>query len=201
MKLLCIETCLGFYSVAVFDADRLLSKFQSKVLNEQAENLAKSVLFCMNEANITFAELDSVAVTNGPGSFTGLRIGLSFVKGLKISYPKLEIFSVSTLELLAFSQKCEKGMVAINAGKGQFYTSKFKDFILLEEICLQDAQDIDKHSILHEDYSVLNESLGASQIGFLLFYKAEVGVKPSNSLYPVYIREPDAIVNNNQKLV
>ena len=193
MNLLCMETCLGFYSVAVYKDTILLAEHVSSEINEQAERLAHSVKDCLAKANLEFKDVDAIAITNGPGSFTGLRIGLSFAKGLKIAFPKLQIYSVSTLELLAFSQIHEVGIVGINAGKNQHYIAEFKNRHDLSDIYLLNNDEIDEKSMLHTDFSSFNEGLSAKNLGSLINYKLENGYSILESLDPVYVREPDAI--------
>lgn len=197
MKLLCMETCLGFYSVAVYNSGILLSEYRSSDLNEQAEKLAESVKACLSKAKIEFKDLDAIAITNGPGSFTGLRIGLAFAKGIKIAFPKLKTYSVSTLELLAFAQNIKEGIVGINAGKNQHYMAEFKNRYNLSDIYLVNNNEIDDKAILHSDFFSFNEGFSAKNLGTLINYKLENGYNIMESLEPVYIREPDAIFKKN----
>lgn len=197
MNLLCMETCLGFYSVAVYSNGKLLSEHKSSDLNEQAEKLAESVKNCLSLAKLEFSDLEAIAITNGPGSFTGLRIGLSFAKGIKVAYPKLKTFSVSTLELLAFSQNIKEGIVGINAGKNQHYMADFKDQALISDIYLVDNEEILTSAILHSDFSSFNEFLSAKYLGLLINTKIDSKAAISESLDPVYVREPDAIFKKN----
>jgi tRNA threonylcarbamoyladenosine biosynthesis protein TsaB len=197
MNLLCMETCLGFYSVAVYSNGKLLSEQRSSNLNEQAEKLAESVKNCLSLAKLEFSDLEAIAITNGPGSFTGLRIGLSFAKGIKVAYPKLKIFSASTLELLAFSQVIKEGIVGINAGKNQHYMADFKDQALISDIYLVNNDEIRDGAILHSDFSIFNEALSGKNLGKLVNERLKNNLEINQALDPVYVREPDAIFNKS----
>lgn len=79
------------------------------------------------DSGIEFAAVDRIAVTVGPGSFTGLRVGLAFAKGLSAALDR-PCVGVETLEALAASA-CAPGRVAcvIDAGRGNVYMQLFED--------------------------------------------------------------------------
>ncbi len=76
----------------------------------QAERLAPMVREVMDTAGVAFAELDRIAVTKGPGSFTGVRVGLSFARALALALQK-PCIGTSTLEALALGE-AEAGLRA-----------------------------------------------------------------------------------------
>ena len=77
----------------------------------------------MGEARLDFADLDRVGVTVGPGSFTGLRVGLAFGKGLGLALGR-SCVGVGTLEALAFGAEGVTA-AAIDAGRGNLYIQVF----------------------------------------------------------------------------
>ena len=89
------------------------------------ERLASMVAEAMTGAGVAFAELDRIGVTVGPGSFTGLRVGLAFAKGLAIALG-LPCVGVGVLDALAAST-AERGRVlaAIDAKRDQAYLQMF----------------------------------------------------------------------------
>lgn len=96
-----IETATKNCSVSVSDNGKVIAL---KELNEgkfsHAEKLHSFILDILKEARLTMQDLDAVAVSKGPGSYTGLRIGVSAAKGLCYSLDK-PLISVPTLEILA----------------------------------------------------------------------------------------------------
>lgn len=91
-----------------------------------AEKLHVFIEEALQKAGITFSELDAVAVSMGPGSYTGLRIGVSAAKGLCYSL-SIPLLAVDTLELLARKTIVDEGVVIpmIDARRMEVYTSIF----------------------------------------------------------------------------
>ena len=100
MKLLAVDTALGACSAAVLWGDKILFHHFEEMARGHAEALAPLVERAMREAGIGFAELDRLAVTTGPGTFTGQRVGLSFMRGLKVALHK-PLIGITTLEAMA----------------------------------------------------------------------------------------------------
>jgi tRNA threonylcarbamoyladenosine biosynthesis protein TsaB len=89
------------------------------------ERLAPMARHAMAEAGLAFGALDRVAVTIGPGSFTGLRVGIAFAKGLALALDKPAV-GIGTLEALA-AERAGLVFPAIDARRGQLYLQAFED--------------------------------------------------------------------------
>jgi tRNA threonylcarbamoyladenosine biosynthesis protein TsaB len=98
--LLCLETSGKVCSVAIHRDGKLLSSAEVHVEQSHASRLAPMIRDLIRFVDISLAEVDAVAVSSGPGSYTGLRIGASLAKGLCYSLNK-PLIAVNTLELLA----------------------------------------------------------------------------------------------------
>jgi tRNA threonylcarbamoyladenosine biosynthesis protein TsaB len=112
MYLLHIETATGVCSAALSHNDKLVAERWQNEANIHAERLT---VFCeevVAEAGITFAQLGGVCVSMGPGSYTGLRIGVSAAKGFCYAL-NIPLLAVNTLEALAYGmqQEAEAGML------------------------------------------------------------------------------------------
>lgn len=99
MKILGIETSTLNASVAVSDGKTVVARGDNAV-NTHSEQLLILVEEAMSEAGLTLADLDGIAVGAGPGSFTGLRIGMATAKGLAYATDK-PLWAVSSLAALA----------------------------------------------------------------------------------------------------
>ena len=128
MRLLVIDTALGACTAAVFEDERPLAvRFEPMVKGHQ-ERLGGLVRDVMAEAGGGFESLDRVGVTVGPGSFTGLRVGLAFAQGLGAALDR-PVVGISTLDALAASRASPDGPAAalIDARRGQVYARLFAD--------------------------------------------------------------------------
>src|SRR5262249_16832657 len=90
MRVLAIDTALAACSVAVFDSDtsEALASETQPMVRGHAEALMPMIAGVMDQARIEFSDIDRVAVTTGPGSFTGMRVGISAARGIALAAGK-----------------------------------------------------------------------------------------------------------------
>ena len=102
MRILAIDTALEACAAAVFDSARMsvVAKESLPLARGHAEALMPLVARVMTQAGVDFAQLDRIAVTVGPGSFTGLRVGIAAARGIGLAAGKL-VVGISTLEAYA----------------------------------------------------------------------------------------------------
>lgn len=129
MRLLAIDTALEACSAAVLDTQQGIVASESLAMARgQAEALMPLIARVMNEAGTEFADLDRIAVTIGPGSFTGLRVGLSAARGLALASRKPAV-GLSTLAAFAAPHIAADASIpviaAIDARHGQVYLQAF----------------------------------------------------------------------------
>ncbi|MCB1548061.1 MAG: tRNA (adenosine(37)-N6)-threonylcarbamoyltransferase complex dimerization subunit type 1 TsaB [Hyphomicrobiaceae bacterium] len=131
MTLLAFDTCFGACSVAVLAKGRLTARFE-EMRTGHAERLMPMIAETMAAAGLAFAELERIAVTVGPGSFTGVRVGIAAARGLRLALAKpvatatsLELATATARTCLAASgssaQDARRLAVAIEARRGQVY--------------------------------------------------------------------------------
>ncbi len=100
MKLLCISTAFSSTDIALIVDGKCT--FQSVKSNaKQSENALLAIDEVLKVGNIDITEIDCVSVVVGPGSFTGIRIGLGLVKGMSIAKPSLKLIGICSLDLMA----------------------------------------------------------------------------------------------------
>ena len=100
MIILAIDTCMAACSAALLDDDRVLAAQSEPMSRGHQERLAPMVGALMARAGIGFGKVARVGVTVGPGSFTGLRVGLAFAKGLGAALD-IPVIGLGVLEVLA----------------------------------------------------------------------------------------------------
>lgn len=129
MLVLGLDTCLNACSVAVVDGGRTLAHRREVMARGHQERLAPMAQAVMADAGLEFGRLERVGATVGPGSFTGLRVGVAFAKGLA-SALSIPAVGVGSLEALAAEAP---GLVAavIDARRDQIYLQVFEDGVAL----------------------------------------------------------------------
>ncbi len=129
MIVLAMDTCLAACSAAVLRDGETLAWASEPMTRGHQERLAAMVGEVMARAGLAFADLDRVGVTIGPGSFTGLRVGLAFAKGLALALDR-PCVGVGTLEALAASLAVRGPVAAVvDAGRGRVYLQFFDDAV------------------------------------------------------------------------
>ncbi len=128
MKLLAIDTSMAACSVAVGGSghDLPLAKAHVEMERGHAEALAPMVRRAMDEAGLAFSELDRIAVTTGPGTFTGVRIGLAMARGLGLALD-IPVIGIDTLSAIAANETetDQPILVAADARKAEVYAALF----------------------------------------------------------------------------
>lgn len=125
MIVLALDTCLNACSVAVLEGETVLAHQSETMSRGHQERLAPMARAVMIEAGLPFDRLSRIAATVGPGSFTGLRVGVAFAKGLA-SALSIPAVGVGALEALAAEAT---GLVAaaVDARRDQIYLQVFED--------------------------------------------------------------------------
>lgn len=127
MMLLAIDTSTRLVGVALYDGVQVVSEMVWVSQQYHTVELAPTVSALMERSGVSMGDLEVLAVATGPGSFTGLRIGLSLVKGMALA-GHLAIVGVPSLDVVAASQPPNGiPLVAIlRAGRGRLAASWYK---------------------------------------------------------------------------
>ena len=100
MLILSADTSTSYYSVAVCDEEHVLAELSVDGGRRHSERLIDGVDWVLQEARLELSDIELLAVAHGPGSFTGLRVGVSTWKGLALG-ARLPLVGVSTLDAMA----------------------------------------------------------------------------------------------------
>lgn len=127
MKILAIDSTAIVASVALCDNDKLLAVYTVNNGNTHSETLLPMIESILKQSKLTAKDIGLFAVSNGPGSFTGVRIGCATAKGLAFGR-NVPCMGVSTLEALAYNLKGSDGIICpvMNARRNQVYNALFK---------------------------------------------------------------------------
>ncbi|MBI5048707.1 MAG: tRNA (adenosine(37)-N6)-threonylcarbamoyltransferase complex dimerization subunit type 1 TsaB [Deltaproteobacteria bacterium] len=127
MKILAIDTATASGSIALLEDGRLIAELTTCIQETHAERLLPSIKTLLHGIGASIEDVDGFALAAGPGSFTGLRIGLSTIKGLAWSLNK-KVVCVSTLEALAMNLPYSDKQICplLDARKKEVYAGIYK---------------------------------------------------------------------------
>ncbi len=195
MLILAADTSLPILSVALVSDGVLIGAMALEGKGSRNEKLLPAIDWLLTENNADRRAIDLLAVTRGPGSFTGVRIGLATMQGLAMAIGK-PICAMSTHEAIAHG---EDGRVAVidDAGRGELYVSTFDDGRELEPPHLgpqPDGRIIRVNDFLQRD----NVALRCAQRAIDIEQRGEGG--RYRDVTPIYVRLAEAEVKLRQKL-
>ncbi|MCE3233103.1 MAG: tsaB [Rickettsiaceae bacterium] len=214
MKILAIDTTHGESSLALWADSILVQTITDKEENKQAEHLVPLIEDILKQAGFSYKDLSAVAVNIGPGSFTGVRIGMAAANGIKLAC-NVPLIAVTSFESVAHLITTKKDiLVVLDAHRGQVYCQRFdSDKAPVTEPALVTYDEIYNHALksdfiligdgaelvkgvltsrglnfILENPLAVSESASIAKIAAEKFKKHEY----SYGIQPLYIRLPDA---------
>ena len=126
MKILALDSTAVVGTVALCEDQKLIAHYTLNTGNTHSQTLLPMIESALRSAEWEIDDLDLFAVSNGPGSFTGVRIGVATIKGLAFG-KDIPCAGVSTLEALAYNLRYYTGILCpvMNARRAQVYNALF----------------------------------------------------------------------------
>ena len=214
MKILAIDTSTSYGCVGVIDGDELLAESAPLPFKSHVEKLFPAIQHVMQDSKLVMHELQGIAVGLGPGSFTGLRIGIAAALGFSFAL-KIPIAGISTLRVLAEAGRAHGQIVAsvIDAKRNEVFVTAY-DFsnnsqqilpeqALTPEACTEQIKKLGLNTVLVGDgVDLLKVQLqkfpvapSAFLLGKLLLPVLQMGGQKLEQIVPNYIRKSDAELN------
>lgn len=124
MKILAIDTSTKYVSLAIAKKDKVVASFHRDLEQQHCARLIPEIDRLLKKAKLRLRDIDCIAFSAGPGSFTGLRIGAATVKGLALA-TKIKIVGIPTLDVLAYNVKESRRLIVpvVDAKRGNVYAS------------------------------------------------------------------------------
>ncbi|MCO5182827.1 MAG: tRNA (adenosine(37)-N6)-threonylcarbamoyltransferase complex dimerization subunit type 1 TsaB [Anaerolineae bacterium] len=217
--ILAIDTATRWTGVALHDGDAVVAEYGRQVFNTQTVELAPTVAEMLTNAAVSAADLKAIAVAIGPGSYTGLRVGLGFAKGIALAHG-VALIGVSTLDIVAAAFGRGEGVLVpiAEAGRKRVCAAPYEwsnrygwratesaDIYSWDDLLQRldgsvtfagevsaDARKLIRNS--DQDFRVVGVAAGVRRAGYL----AEIGWRrlrrnhtdDAAALTPVYLRDP-----------
>ncbi len=184
MKFLGVDTSGARLTVAVFNEGKVTLRSEECAMRHSVL-LMEAIEGVLQEAGLTLAACDFLACVVGPGSFTGVRIGISTVKGLCLAAGKPAL-AVTSFECLAYADRRGKRLALIDAGRGCYYAQPFDETPLSPAFLTgEEVAELEKagYRAIHADPAE----------GFVLAAEALAGrAAPADRLTALYLRKSAA---------
>lgn len=224
MNILALDTTSAHSSVAVLRDDSILLEYNFTSMDNLSSLLIPSLEFLLKSLRLHLEDIELFGVGIGPGLFTGIRIGLSTIKGLLFAEPR-PVVPVVTLNALAhkFGDARRPVVPLIDARRGEVYTARylFRDGRVTESVAPRLAPIAELNTIFPVDEEHLFVGSGAeahrewlrsqfrkskiysrsfflaSEIGRIAYREVLEGrfITDLQKLQPLYIRKPDAEIH------
>jgi tRNA threonylcarbamoyladenosine biosynthesis protein TsaB len=127
MKILAVETATSRQSVAIVEGDRVLARSDEDAAGSHARRLVPAIDRVLASCGMTLSDLNGLAVSIGPGSFTGLRVGLATMAGFR-AVTGLPLAAVPTLEAMAWNLRGAQHLLCpvLRARSGEVYWAQYR---------------------------------------------------------------------------
>ena len=216
MKILSVDTSSSNCAVALLEDNNLIDENSLNNGKTHSENLMPLIAELLERNNIELKNIDLIAVSIGPGSFTGIRIGIASVKAIAEVH-NIKIVGVTSLETLAKIDNSEKNKICLlDARNNQVYFGIFdKNYDLIEDYKADDINNLIKtmkkyeNSVVIGDGAILHKDLlekniidieilkdyiqtaeNTGKIGYKKFLNGKV--ENADTIIPFYLRKSQA---------
>lgn len=197
MLTLAADTSLPILSVALFD-ETLIGSVSLEGKQSRNEKLLPAMDWLLTESGRRRAELKLLAVTRGPGSFTGVRVGLATIQGLAMAL-SIPVIGMSTHEAVAESRRGESFVVFGDGGRGEFYVSAFSEDREVVPPSLMSGQELEELKRGFSGAVDLSEFVRDGNVAILAAQRAarlagDHAAARYGDLTPIYVRLAEAEV-------
>lgn len=163
--------------------NKLILKKEVTSHKSHSVTLVPTIEEVIEKARITLNDLKEIVVVNGPGSFTGVRLGVTVAKTLAYTL-NLSIKTITSIEAISLSDNNPKKLVVVPDNKGK-YLGVFKDNILIDEILYLNNLEYDEYIKDYPNYKIVKENLDIERI---ITYLENIKDVNPHSVNPVYIK-------------
>ncbi len=196
LRTLGINTCSAACDIALVEDGNLVAQTHREMARGQDSALPEIVTETLQAANISLSEIDRIAVVAGPGSFTGVRIGVAFARGLGL-VTRCPVIGVSSLEAAHHPDRSGRVRVALIARRRppdiSFWIQDIEGLQALAPPCERDLADVSGPIVLLSDRPDLLDgaepAVPSARLAAIRAARLDPATHPAR---PLYVRPPDA---------
>ena len=166
MKYLLIDSATATLVVAIVIDDKIAYYYNQKVGKDMSSSIMSVIDEAFKTAGIKPRELDKIFIANGPGSFTGIRVGLTVAKTMAWAL-NIPVISISSLEVIASTPSNQNNIAVIDARRGYVYAGVY---------------DVNLNSIMSDQHILFND---INQQGTVVSYDSYGEIKPNIDILKV----------------
>lgn len=149
MITLCIDTAYKYLTCALIKDDEIISSYSKECFKRQSEEVFSALDSVFTEANLERSSIDSICISEGPGSYTGTRIAMTIAKVIGEVVP-VNVYTISTLRLYAAGK--DNCMVVMDARADRVYCGIYdRDNVLMQD-CVMPVDGVN-----HEEYNLMGD--------------------------------------------
>ena len=201
MICLYIDTSSDYLYSAIINDQKIAAEIKEKYAKDLSVEALPQIIKLFDKSNLTPKDLDKIIVVNGPGSFTGIRIGITIAKTMAWSL-KIPIVPISGLKAMAISVKDKYKMPLIDARRGFVYGAIYDennnaivdDIHIKLDSLLEQAKDLDDIVAISNNEFALNlkiEKYIPDILTIVNYYKNTKGINP-HLVNPIYLKKTEA---------
>ncbi|MFN2238796.1 MAG: tRNA (adenosine(37)-N6)-threonylcarbamoyltransferase complex dimerization subunit type 1 TsaB [Thermoanaerobaculia bacterium] len=203
MLILSVDASLPLFSIALTRGNDTIAAYAAEGKGSRNEKLLAAVDWILAEVSVGRSELDLLVVTRGPGSFTGVRVGLATIEGLAFAIDR-PVCALSTHEA-AIGGRTDEVLVWSDAGRGEWYLAAFAGGEESIPPSLASQADLETLKGRIRTHLELEELIATSNLALLGARRAlalhESGrMEGRSDTTPIYVRLAEAEVKLRQKL-
>lgn len=194
MLTLVLDSCGSSCNVGIWQDGMMLARAEENMERGQDARLLPLALSVLEESGKTFSDLDRIAVTRGPGSFTGVRVCLAAARGIGIAAGK-PVIGIDRFSIYARCAKAQKNLlVVIESKRAELFCRFFPVQAAPLDACMMTQNEIDAFLELHPGTEIAGDK--ASTDMDILSACAEIAAQasPHDAAFlpqPLYLRPPD----------
>ena len=199
-KILNVSTIDKNINIFIQENDNIIDFIKSDKTNSQAELLVYLVEELFKKTNLSYEDIDCFSVINGPGSFIGIKVGVSFIKAIKSVYKNKKFIVNNVFDILSFNEQYD--YILLKADLKNYYIkdknnnidiiSSFEN-IENNSVLLTNINDID----IKKNIVLKNKDISINNISKLNYFKYKNNLFNDN-IEALYIREPQINIKKHE---